>query len=491
MKYLQRLLMVFSAAITFTADADAETQATHAKLTMEPYLFTANSGETVAAEKGRLWVPENRSNPNARSIKLEFVRFKSSNPKPGSPIIYLAGGPGGSGIATARWRRFPLFMALTEVADVIALDQRGTGASNSIPECKTKLSAPDNEAIKAEVQLERFRSAAKQCALFWQQNGVDIDGYNTRENAADLNDLRRALGAEKISLWGISYGSHLALETLKQFPSNIDRVVLASIEGSDHTIKLPARTDAYFARVQQAINLDLRAKSAYPNLVATMQSVHRKLEQQPLDIRFQDQQGKHLQFKLGKLEMQMAVSGMISDPENMTMLPAIYSALNHGAVQALPPQLLEAIYRATRSNIVFSGMAEAMDAASGISATRKKMVNEQAKTSLLGHALNPPYHLIRDELGVKDLGRSFREPTQSDVPTLFLSGTLDGRTYPESAAEVARGFKNGTHVSIKNAGHNLFMQSPEIVNLVVSFMGGKTVKSAEIVLPAPKFPVFN
>ena len=95
-------------------------------LKLKPHTFENIKGEKTPAEFGTLLVPENRSNPQSNLIELAFVRFKSTAPNPGPPIVYLAGGPGGSGIDAARGSRFPLFMAFREIADVIAFDQRGT-----------------------------------------------------------------------------------------------------------------------------------------------------------------------------------------------------------------------------------------------------------------------------------------------------------------------------------------------------------------------------
>ncbi|NWO96157.1 alpha/beta hydrolase, partial [Escherichia coli] len=78
--------------------------------------------------------PEDRRDPLSRKIKLGYVRFRSTAARPGPPIIYLAGGPGGEGSGAATGPRFPIFMALRAVADVIAFDQRGTGLSSTIPE---------------------------------------------------------------------------------------------------------------------------------------------------------------------------------------------------------------------------------------------------------------------------------------------------------------------------------------------------------------------
>ena len=81
-------------------------QAADYNLTIEPFTFQTANGRTVEAERGTFMVPENRQHDTGKRIKLAFVRFKSTNPNPGSPIVYLAGGPGGSGSGTARGARF-------------------------------------------------------------------------------------------------------------------------------------------------------------------------------------------------------------------------------------------------------------------------------------------------------------------------------------------------------------------------------------------------
>jgi pimeloyl-ACP methyl ester carboxylesterase len=130
MKQCQFLaLLVSLCAVVMLAPAAAQTPKP-GEMRLEPYVFESGDKQKVDAELGHLFVPENRRNPNSRLIELVFVRFKSTAQKPGPPIVYLAGGPGGSGIAAARGSRFPLFMAMREIADVIAIDQRGVGLSN-------------------------------------------------------------------------------------------------------------------------------------------------------------------------------------------------------------------------------------------------------------------------------------------------------------------------------------------------------------------------
>ena len=85
--------------------------------------------------------------------------------------------------------------------------------------------------------------------------------------------------------------------------------------------------------------------------------------------------------------------------------------------------------------------------------------------------------------------KSVRPPlrTISQTPLLLLWGTLDGRTYLESQAEAISGLSNAQTVTIVNAGHNLFMSSPEVTEVIEQFMRGETLKTHEITVDLPDF----
>jgi pimeloyl-ACP methyl ester carboxylesterase len=447
-----------------------------------------NGEQSVAAFEGTIQVRENRSNPDSRMIPLTYVRFPATGKQTGAPIIYLAGGPGGSGISTASYPgfRFPLFMAMREFGDVIALDQRGTGKSKITPRCISSQSIPTDKRLFEKQVMQQYKTAVNECVDYWNEQGADILGYTTLESAKDIDQLRRHFGAQKVSLWGISYGSHLAFASLKVMPDNIDKIIIASTEGLNQTVKLPARTDAYFERLQQAINSQPNAAKAFPNIKQLIQRVHKRLDDSPVLLKLPQDDGQTKDFLFQRHHMQGLASAMIADPHRfVSRLLQLYSALDHGMFQPLPALVKRA--GLDEQVISFDMMALAMDIASGITDDRLKLVEGQAESSLLGKMLNFPMPQLNRSIKGLDLGDDFRSYPKSAVPTLLLTGTLDGRTYLESQIEATQGLTNLTHVIVKNAGHNLFMVTPEVTQVTQQFMRGEVVKTKQIIFELPKF----
>ena len=248
---------------------------------LEPVEFVLEDGTIVAAEQGEVRVPENRSDPESRTIPVRFVRLPSRSDAPGPPVVYLAGGPGGSGTEAGKGERWAMFDRLRDDADVILLDQRGTGLSQELPYCESSVVLPPDEALTRERVVALYRAGLGECLAFWDGAGVDVRGYTTWESAADVDAVRRAVGAERVSLLGISYGTHLALATLRRFPDRVDRLVLVSTEGPDDTAKLPSRTDAYLDRLQAAIDADPASRARYPDVRGLIEGVLARAEADP------------------------------------------------------------------------------------------------------------------------------------------------------------------------------------------------------------------
>ena len=451
----------------------------------EALTFEANNGDTAEALRGELFVPENRANPDSRQIKLNYVKFPATGDNTGAPIVYLAGGPGGSGEWTAKGRRFPLFMAMREFGDVIAYDQRGTGGSNDTPQCVSETVIPEDEDIPRDEMIAMLKKSVEYCDAFWRDQGIDPGGYTTLESARDLDALRVHLGAEKITLWGISYGTHLALAAAKEMGPRIEKMVMTGGEGLDQTVKLPARTDAYFDRLTAAVAAaNPQAAPMIGDFPGMMRMVQAQLAENPVMLGLPQEDGTRANFLLTKDVMQRLSSAMIADPQNGVTLMQFYGAIASG--QYAPIEQALARFVTPGEPQKWRVMPLAMDIASGISNERLALVNEQAKTGLIGDYLNFPMPHLRGAIGL-DLGEDFRKAPKSDTPTLLLSGTLDGRTYPESQQEAFSGFSDLSTVIVENAGHNLFMVSPDVSDVILRFMRGEEVGGETITIDAPTF----
>jgi pimeloyl-ACP methyl ester carboxylesterase len=445
----------------------------------EPHRFQPQSGEAVDAELGAYDVPENRSRPGSRTLTLRFVRFKSTSANPGNPIVYLAGGPGGSGIGAASSGRFALFMALRELGDVIAWDMRGVNRSDPQTGCEGQLLLPLGQPLDRTVAGTMVAGAMRKCAAARPE--VDVSALNAREAAADLNDLRLALGAKKLVLWGISFGTHLAIATVRYQPEAIERVILAGIEGPDDTYKLPSD--------QQLLMEDIARLAAqqgkHPDLLAAIQRVLRELEARPKSVVLTHPgTGQSGPVVVGRPDLQNVLAGMLFGPDSFATMPDLITRLEQGDWTALA--LASAGGRMMPAPTL---LQIAMDCASGMSGERRQRIAAEAKVTLLGDIINFPFPEACAGLNVPVLEEAFRGPLVSEVPALLISGTLDGRTRPRQAEELRLTMPNAQHLVIEHAGHSdpLFLSSPKILEAMTKFLRGEPIGDRYIPLPVPQF----
>ncbi|WP_206099644.1 alpha/beta hydrolase [Rheinheimera riviphila] len=488
-------------ALTFSGiDSNAVTAAAVSKkprlyANETPIQFTAGNGESIAAFSGFFMVPENRQRAGSRQLKLHYVRFPAHTDQPGSPVVYLAGGPGGSGIHTAKGPRYPLFTGLSQHADVIALDQRGTGLSADMPNCVSKVVVPvthskDQQPLDEPKFSALHQQATQECSQFWQQQGADVLGYTTVQNALDLDDLRQHLGANKLTLWGISYGTHLALAASKIMPERLDKLILASVEGLDQTVKLPAQTSLYLQRVQQLIALDPAQQALWPDIAALMQQVLTQLKRTPIELNLPQADGKTSPFLFQSLHLQLLTSMSLADPnQRLGQLLQLYQGLQ-AQPEAMKPILTELI-----SSGIFDGFAAGpiqlrlmplmTDLASGISPKRQLLFNQQQPSALIGGMLNFPMPQLNGSIPGLDLGEAFRQEATHAIPTLVFSGTLDGRTYLAEQQQAVAGLTAKQLVTVRYGGHNLLESSPQVLKLIQQFLASGKVDKHLIELPIP------
>jgi pimeloyl-ACP methyl ester carboxylesterase len=269
--------------------------------------------ELGEVECGTLQVPENWLQPEGRTIAITYVVLKAtgSAPEP-DPIVYLEGGPGGSALSGIdTWAG--IFAPHRETRDIVLFDQRGTQFSSKL-DCSTAgfesfledLDDGDEEAedeeeaeagepieLTPDWDIEEMMTIARQetgdevaaCVRDLLQQGIDLRQYNSVASARDTVALMGALGYETYNLYGISYGTRLALVIMRDFPnSGLRSVVLDStfppeIKGFE---LFPSEAHEVLMQLFAGCSLDPTCNAAYPDLKQRFKALLRTLQAEPV-----------------------------------------------------------------------------------------------------------------------------------------------------------------------------------------------------------------
>jgi pimeloyl-ACP methyl ester carboxylesterase len=454
-------------------------------LVFTPYKFQFEN-QSIDAELGRLVVPENRSKANSNLIELAFVRLRSTAAKPGPPVIYLDGGPGSSAINLARAPEYgQAFLKLRESGDVILLDQRGVGSSKPNLTRLYSASLPTDFFETREKAAAVFKERIGQAAEHFRSQGVDIQAYNTRESAHDVDDLRKALGVERVSLVGFSYGTHLGLAVIRYHGANLNRVTLIGTEGQNFTHKLPSSSDRSLKRLSDLAAADPQIAAKLPDLYGTLKRILERLAKEPATVTITDRRGsKFVNVTVGKFGLQAILMIDLGDTNDLPIFPALIYTIDKGDYSILS-RFVEKRYNQFGTG--GSVMSFVMDAGSGATKDRWDRIRKEAVTALLGDTVNFPFPEISAVFGNPDLGDDYRSAIVTGVPTLFVSGELDNNCPSFQADEVRKTFKQSTHLIVANAGHESMLVIPTIQQSIVDFLNGADVSQRSLSIPPLRF----
>lgn len=182
-----------------------------------------------------LEVPLDYAKPNDKVIKVGLLRRPASEPSQriGSLVIN-PGGPGGSGMSAAAGKAADIGdNELGRRFDFVGFDPRGVGASEPKVECRTAAERDaerlmnlnvDTSPAGVEKTESQFKAISAGCS---SRTGTDVLAHiGTREVARDLDVMRSALGDEKLTYLGYSYGTRIGTRYAEEFPGNVRAMIL-------------------------------------------------------------------------------------------------------------------------------------------------------------------------------------------------------------------------------------------------------------------------
>lgn len=398
---------------------------------------------------GRLDVPEDPTRPGARRLPLNVVVVPARTAEPAAPpLFWIVGGPGGAATHEAG-----LFLGeyarLREERDIVLVDVRGTGGSGALH------FGPRGPGAVPELLGEPYPPAwvADNRAALERQ--ADLAQYTTARIADDLDAVRAWLGAPFVDVYGLSYGTRVALEWLRRHP---DRVRCAVLQGpAPAALTMPSQ---HAPAAQAALDLLLAEAAADPACRAALgdarsklQRVLARLERAPLDLPSPGADGATASRPLSRGAFAEILRRLLYERGTAQAVPLVIDRAEAGDVEWLarlvafmsgpedaPPRFAEGLYLcvACAEDAPFLDLELAERLADGTLFGPERVRRQLAACAIWS---------------VPPATRAWREPVSSAVPTLVITGGLDPVTRPEWGDDVVARLPRGRHVNVSAMAH--------------------------------------
>lgn len=392
---------------------------------------------------GMLEVAENRAAPHGRRIGLRIVVLPAKEAAAGAaPLFHLEGGPGVAATVMA-----PLYaVELPEYRrrrDVVLVDRRGTGGSNGL-EC------PIDETRSRLEQMYPAKEVAD-CRRTLEER-ADLTQYTTEAAADDLDEVRAALGHDRIDLFGLSYGTRLALVYMRRHPERVRSAVLMGPAPTDLAMPLHHAPDAQ--RALEMMFADCAADAgcgrAFPRLREEMAEVLERLDKSPAPVTLDDpRSGRAVTYRLTRGAFAEQVRARLYSPASRAGVPLAVHAASRGDfgpfLQPLRsggggPSIAEGLYLSVTcaEDVPFIDPAEAARLAAGTALGMYRVREQSAACAQWPRGRVSP---------------DFRRPVDSKAPTLIVTGGRDPVTPPRLGEQVVRHLPNGRHLVVPQGAH--------------------------------------
>ena len=442
-----------------------------------------------------MYVPENRSDPKARIIGVGFARFRPPHPTGVPPIFQLMGGPGASFLEGLKpgnnKQRVPGFDLYRGIGDVVFIDQRGFSERGDVLKFKYRTTAhPVDEPLSISRDTATYISMSQAAVDSFRRKGFDLRGYDIKECADDVNDLRSALAYDRIILVGQSFGSQWSFAVMRRHPEIVARALLTGVEPLDFGYDMPSHVLAAVQRMWWEAEKDPQLKPYLPTggLMAAAREVLQRLERGPVKVSVKNEKaGEVVAITLGTGDFQRTLNQEKGGTDPAFILSLYYGHYDEWARSALD-------FRQSRDDEE-AIIGPLIDTSLGVTPRREYLLRNDPAAALLGQWDFDSYLATADIWPSKDVGDEFRNEIISHIPVVFVEGDWDTSTPIENTLSVAPYFMNGRVLIVEHGKHFALKQmvedSPDIVTALIEFVrSGKTNNlPARMTLPVPKFQV--
>jgi pimeloyl-ACP methyl ester carboxylesterase len=387
--------------------------------------------------------------PDGPKIDVHYVVVPAmARRKLPDPVFLLAGGPGQSAIGVAP-QTFALFARLNNRRDIVFVDQRGTGKSAPL-DCVD----PKRESLAEQSDPDQQLKLMQQCKanllkLPYIKAASDLGFFTTTLAMQDLDAVRQQLGAERIDLVGVSYGTRAALEYMRQFPNAVRRSVLDAVAPPDMVLPVSFSTDgqASLESMFAACDAQPECTRAYPHLRADWATLLKALPKtvtvaHPLT-------GAPETFAMTRDMVLGAIRGSLYSPGTAAALPAAITAAAAGRYEALAG--MGSLLGSRRGIQLALGMHFSVVCAEDAPLIDKATDRPGAD---FGDGFATLYRRVCADWPRGEVPADFYRIPPSNAPTLLFSGAADPATPPRHGARVAAALgPKARHVIVPNAGH--------------------------------------
>jgi pimeloyl-ACP methyl ester carboxylesterase len=480
----RRILATF-ALLAGLAQASAQTKPApavapaQARVELKPHRLAGWNEDVL---RGEFVVFENRATRAGRTLTLAVVVLPAKKkPAAPDPVFYFAGGPGGSAIEAAS-RSGPSFLAgLREERDVVLVDQRGTGDSQRLGCDFGGMEAWFGELYPTERVTACRDELAKR---------ADLTCYTTDVAMDDLDEVREALGYDKVDLYGGSYGTRAALVYLRRHEAHVRTAVLRGVAPPEVKLPLPFAEgfDGALASLARDCAADEEANDEFPDPLADLDSALKRLDAGPVKVAAVDPAtGKGVELALTRAAFVELVRLMLYSPESARWLPFLFQQCAEGYFAGL----VAVAYPVARQ--IEGAIARGMNF-SVVCAEDIPFLGEDEVAAMHGTRYGDARARAYQRLGTlwprATVEARVHEPVTSSVPVLLVSGEADPVTPPRLAAEALTHLPHGRQLLVPHMGHSF--QDPCVERLVADFVHAGSADGLDVTcLASVKRPPFQ